>query len=46
MELSKATLEELTAGFKTSQEMEALYAQMLQQMINRSLEAEMQAHLG
>jgi hypothetical protein len=26
--------------------MEGLYAQMLQHMINRSLEAEMQAHLG
>ncbi len=46
MELSKALLEELTAGFKTPQELESLYGQMLQHMVNRSLEAEMQAHLG
>ena len=46
MELSKAMLEELTAGLKTPQELETLYAQMLQHMVNRSLEAEMQAHLG
>lgn len=46
MELSKAMLEELTSGFKTPQELESLYAQMLQHMVNRSLEAEMQVHLG
>ncbi len=46
MALTKTMLDELTAGYKTPQEMEALYSQMLQHMINRSLEAEMQAHLG
>ena len=46
MELSKAMLDELTAGFKTPQELESLYAQMLQHMVNRALEAEMQAHVG
>lgn len=46
MKLSKEQLDELTAGYTTPQEMESLYSQMLQHMINRSLEAEMQAHLG
>lgn len=46
MELTKAQLDELTAGYSTPQEMEKLYSQMLQHMINRSLEAEMQVHLG
>lgn len=46
MTLTKTQLDELTAGYKTPQEMETLYSQMLQHMINRSLEAEMQAHLG
>lgn len=46
MALTKAQLDELTAGYSTPQEMETLYSQMLQHMINRSLEAEMQAHLG
>jgi hypothetical protein len=46
MKLSKAKLDELTAGYKTPEQMESLYSQMLQHMINRSLEAEMQAHLG
>jgi transposase-like protein len=44
--LSKQMLDELTAGYKTPEQMEGLYAQMLQHMINRSLEAEMQAHVG
>ncbi|AKK65974.1 transposase [Xanthomonas oryzae pv. oryzicola] len=39
-------LEQLTADCKTPQDVEKLYSQMLQHMINRSLEAEMQAHLG
>jgi hypothetical protein len=43
MALSKAMLDELTAGYKTPQELESLYAQMLQHMINRALEGEMQA---
>ena len=46
MALSKAMLDELTAGYKTPQELESLYSQMLQHMINRALEGEMQAHLG
>ena len=46
MALTKTQLDELTAGYSTPQEMEKLYSQMLQHMINRSLEAEMQAHLG
>lgn len=44
--LTKAQLDELTAGYTTPQEMEKLYSQMLQHMINRSLEAEMEVHLG
>lgn len=44
--MNKAMLDELTAGCKTPQDVEKLYSQMLQHMINRSLEAEMQAHLG
>jgi len=35
MDLDKAMLDELTAGFKTPQELETLYAQMLQHMINQ-----------
>ena len=46
MDMSKAMLEELTGGCKTPQDVEKLFSQMLQHMINRSLEAEMQAHLG
>ena len=46
MALTKTMLDELTAGYKTPQDMETLYSQMLQHMINRSLEAELQAHLG
>lgn len=46
MSLNKTMLDELTADCKTPQDVEKLYSQMLQHMINRSLEAEMQAHLG
>jgi transposase-like protein len=46
MALSKETLEQLTAEFKTPQELQSAYSQMLQHMINRALEGEMQAHLG
>ena len=46
MTLDKTMLEQLTADCKTPQDVERLYSQMLQHMINRSLEAEMQAHLG
>ena len=41
MELSKAKLDELTAEYKTPGDVEKLFSQMLQHMINRSLEAEM-----
>lgn len=46
MSLDKKMLEQLTADCKTPQDVEKLYSQMLQHMINRTLEAEMQAHLG
>lgn len=46
MGLSKQMLDELTGECKTPGDVEKLYSQMLQHMINRSLEAEMQAHLG
>jgi putative transposase len=46
MALTPEQLDELVAGCKTPKDVESLYSQMLQQMINRSLEAEMQAHLG
>lgn len=46
MDLNKTMLDELTVDCKTPQDVEKLYSQMLQHMINRSLEAEMQAHLG
>jgi transposase-like protein len=39
-------LDELTADCKSPQDVEKLYSQMLQHMINRTLDAEMQAHLG
>jgi putative transposase len=46
MTLTKDQLEALTAGYTTPEEMQSLYAQMLQHMINRSLSAELEAHLG
>jgi hypothetical protein len=46
MALSKETLDQLTAEFKSPQELQSAYSQMLQHMINRALEAEMQAYLG
>ena len=46
VDLDKAMLDELTAGCKTPQDVEKLYSRMLQHMINRTLEAEMQVHLG
>ena len=45
MKLDTGQLEELTKGYKTPEEMGDLYAQMLQHMINRSLDAELSAHL-
>jgi transposase-like protein len=46
MKLSKEQLDELVVGCKTPGDVETLYSQMLQHMINRSLEAEMDEHLG
>jgi hypothetical protein len=46
LDVDKTMLDELTRDCKTPQDVEKLYSQMLQHMINRSLEAEMQAHLG
>ncbi len=46
MALSKAILNELSAGYKTPQELEGLYPQMLQHMVKRALETELQAHVG
>lgn len=46
MSLTPEMLEELTKGCKTPDDVSKLYSQMLQHMINRSLEAEMDAHLG
>lgn len=43
MLLSKETLGQLTAEFKSPQGLQTAYSQILQHMINRSLEAEMQA---
>lgn len=39
-------LDELLKDCKTPKDVESLYSQLLQRMINRSLDAEMDAHLG
>ncbi len=46
MTLTPEMLDELTAQCKTPEDIERLHAQLLQRMINRSLAAEMDAHLG
>lgn len=46
MALTTTMLDELTGDCKTPQDVEQLYSQMLQHMINRTLEAEMHAHVG
>ena len=46
MRLSKEQLDDLVGECKTPSDVETLYSQMLQHMINRSLEAEMDGHLG
>ena len=46
MKLDQTQLEALTKDIQTPEEMSGLYAQMLQHMINRSLDAELTAHLG
>ncbi len=44
--LKPEQLDALLQGYKTPAELESLYSQLLQRMINRGLEAEMDAHLG
>ena len=46
MVLKPEMLDELVKGCKTPKDVESLYSQMLQHMINRALEGEMQSHLG
>ena len=46
MTIKPEMLDELTAHCKTPEDVESLYSQLLQRMINRSLDAEMDAHLG
>ena len=44
--LDAEMLDTVLAGCKTPQDVDALYSQLLQRVINRSLDAEMEAHLG
>lgn len=44
--IDEATLEALIAGCKTPQDVAGLYTRMLQRVIDRSLSAELDAHLG
>lgn len=44
--VDEATLEALVADCKTPQDVAGLYQRMLQRVIDRSLSAEMDAHLG
>ncbi|QSA97488.1 IS256 family transposase [Methylococcus sp. EFPC2] len=46
MALNPETLDELLKDCKTPQDVDALYSQLLQRLINRSLDAEMEVHLG
>ncbi|WP_417068692.1 IS256 family transposase [Niveibacterium terrae] len=46
MKLTPEQLDALVGECRDPKEMASLYSQMLQHMINRSLEAEMQTHLG
>jgi transposase-like protein len=46
MKLTPEQLDALVGECRDPKEMASLYSQMLQHMINRSLEAEMQSHLG
>lgn len=45
-QLNDAALDALLAGCKSPQDVDSLYSQLLQRVINRSLDAEMDAHLG
>jgi putative transposase len=44
--LTNAQLDQLLAGIQTPGEVDSLYSQLLQRVIDRSLEAEMDNHLG
>jgi putative transposase len=44
--LSEGTLDQLTAEFKSPQDLHSTYSQMLQHMINSALEGKIQTHLG
>lgn len=44
--LDESMLDGLLSECKTPADVEALYSQLLQRVINRSLNAEMDAHLG
>lgn len=46
MKLDPSMLDQLTADCKTPQDVAALYSQLLQRVIDRGLDAEMDAHLG
>lgn len=46
MEIKPELLNELLSDCKTPENVDCLYSQLLQRLINRSLEAEMTAHLG
>lgn len=46
MAIKPDQLDELLTGCKTPEDVDKLYSQLLQRLINRSLEAEMTAHLG
>lgn len=46
MTIKPELLDELLAGCKTTGDVDSLYSQLLQRMINRSLEAELTAHVG
>jgi len=46
MTIKPEQLDELLTGCKTPEDVDKLYSKLLQRLINRSLEAEMTAHLG
>lgn len=46
VKVDEATLDGLVSGCKTPEDVATLYSQLLQRVINRSLEGEMDAHLG
>ena len=45
MTIKPELLDELLSGCKTTGDVDTLYSQLLQRMINRSLEAELTAHV-